>query len=155
MKKVYVVKGKSIKLKGVMTPGATTDKLTWSSSKKSVATVKNGKVTAKKKGKAKITVKATSGKKATCTVYVVKKAKKSTGISLKKKKTMKVGAWILLMPTIKPAKSTDKIKWKSSKPKVASVNAYGFVKAKKSGKATITVKTARGKKVKCVITVKK
>lgn len=154
-KKVYIVKGKSLKIKAVMTPSNTTDKLTWSSSKKSVATVKNGKIKAKKTGSTKITVKTSSGKKVTCKVYVVKKAKKSTSIKLNKKKvTIKKGNWVLLSPKMKPAKTTDTVKWKSSNKKVASVDSYGFVTGKKKGKATITATTKSGKKVKCKVTVK-
>ena len=154
-KKLYLLKGKSVKIKGVMAPSNTTDKITWSTSKKSVATVKNGKITAKKVGSAIITAKATSGKKANCKVYVVKKQKKSTSIKLNKTKaTVKVGAWILLSPTLSPAKSTDTVKWKSSDKKVAFVDAYGFVTGKKKGKAIIMATTSSGKKVKCTITVK-
>ncbi len=68
--KVCLVKGKSVKIKGVMAPASTTDKLTWSSSKKSVATVSNGKITAKKVGTATITATTSSGKKITCKVTV-------------------------------------------------------------------------------------
>ena len=70
-KKVTLKKGKSITLRATMTPKNSTDKLQWSSSKKKVAKVTSkGKVTAKKKGKAVITVKTSSGKKAKCTVVV-------------------------------------------------------------------------------------
>lgn len=49
----------------------------------------------------------------------------------------------------------DKIKsWKSSNKSVATVNKKGVVKAKRSGKATITVVTKAGKKAKCKIKVK-
>ncbi|MGD9560104.1 MAG: Ig-like domain-containing protein [Oscillospiraceae bacterium] len=47
-------------------------KLTWKSSDKKVATVKNGKITAKGKGKATITVSASNGKKAKLKVTVKK-----------------------------------------------------------------------------------
>lgn len=47
-----------------------------------------------------------------------------------------------------------KIKWTSSKKKVASVSAKGVVKAKKAGKTTITA-LMKGKKYKCKVTVKK
>ena len=90
--KLYLVKGKSIKIKGKLTPDQTTDKITWTTSKKSVATVKNGKIKAKKTGMAKITATATNGKKAVCKVYVVKKAIPSISVKLNKKKaTLKKG----------------------------------------------------------------
>lgn len=69
--KVTLAKGKSVTLKATMTPSSSTDKLTWTTSNKKVATVTSkGKVTAVKKGTATITVKTSSGKKATCKVTV-------------------------------------------------------------------------------------
>ena len=154
-KKVYIVKGSTISLKAVMAPSGTTDKIKWSTSKSYVATVKSGKVKAKKTGTAVITAKASSGKKATCKIYVVKKAKKAASVKLDKKKvSIKKGGWILLSAVLKPESATDTVNWKSSNKKVASVDAYGFVKAKKKGKATITVTTGNGKKVTCKVTVK-
>ena len=65
---LYVGKTTTLKVKG------TSKKVTWSSSNKKVATVnKKGKVTAKKKGTATITAKA-SGKKYKCKVTVKNKA---------------------------------------------------------------------------------
>ena len=62
VKKATLKKGKKFTLKVVTNPITTPDKVTFKSSKKSVATVTNkGVITAKKKGKATITVK--SGKK--------------------------------------------------------------------------------------------
>ena len=71
-KKTFKVKkGKSLKLKTSYAKGDKIKK--WKSSKKSVATVnKKGKIVGKKTGKARITVIMSSGKKATCTVKVVK-----------------------------------------------------------------------------------
>lgn len=67
-------KGKSYQLKAIVTPtNATNKKLTWSSNRKSVATVNSkGKVTAKKKGTALIKAIAKDGSKvsATCKVTV-------------------------------------------------------------------------------------
>ncbi|MBR1693772.1 MAG: Ig-like domain-containing protein, partial [Lachnospiraceae bacterium] len=66
-----IKKGKTLKLKATLTPKNSNDTLTYTSSKKSVATVnKKGVVTGKKKGTATITVKTSSGKKATCKVTV-------------------------------------------------------------------------------------
>ena len=47
----------------------------------------------------------------------------------------------------------QKLTYKSSDKKVASVNGKGVVKAKKNGKATITIKAGSLKKT-CKITVK-
>lgn len=53
-----------------------------------------------------------------------------------------------------PSSSKEKVTWRSSNSKVASVSASGLVKAKAPGNATITVKTAGGKKATCKITVR-
>lgn len=69
-KRVTLKKGKTLRLK-VKTTSQTTDTLTWKSSKKSVAKIDAyGYVTAIKAGKATITVRTTSGKKAQCTIVV-------------------------------------------------------------------------------------
>lgn len=49
--------------------------------------------------------------------------------------------------------NTGSVKWKSSKPAIASVDSKGQVTAKKAGKSTITA-TVDGKTLKCVVTVK-
>lgn len=66
--------GRTALLKATL-PGGTASKLTWSSSKKKVATVDSrGVVTAVAPGKAKITVKTFNGHSATCQVTVTKGA---------------------------------------------------------------------------------
>ncbi len=55
---------------------------------------------------------------------------------------------------VTPSDSVGTTKWKSSNKKVASVDKYGYVRAKKMGKATITVKRD-GKKAKCSVCVNK
>ncbi len=54
---------------------------------------------------------------------------------------------------LKLKNASGKIKWKSSKKSVASVSASGLVKAKKTGKTTVTV-TYKNKQYKCTVTVK-
>lgn len=64
---------KSQTLVATRNPVTATEKITWTSSNPKVATVNsNGKVTAKKSGKATITAKTSNGKKATCKVTVKK-----------------------------------------------------------------------------------
>ncbi|NLW79170.1 MAG: Ig domain-containing protein [Ruminococcaceae bacterium] len=69
---ITLKKGRKITLKATISPTNTTDKtLKWTSSNPKVAKVSaSGKVTALKKGKAKITVKTSNGKKYTCVVTV-------------------------------------------------------------------------------------
>ncbi len=73
---------------------------------------------------------------------------------LKKKLTIKKGKTIKLKPVLVPSSSRDKITYKTSNRKVASVSKKGVVKGKKAGKAKITVKAGKIKFV-CSLTVKK
>lgn len=79
-------------------------------------------------------------------------AKKITGIS--KKLTLKVKKKATLKPVVTPISNQNKITYKSSKTKVATVSKKGVITAKKAGKTTITV-TCGKVKVKCTVTVKK
>ncbi|MEI6602826.1 MAG: Ig-like domain-containing protein [Clostridia bacterium] len=149
--------GLTLQLTATVKPADATDKtVKWTTSNAKVATVTSaGKVTAKGKGSAKITVTTTSGSyKASCTVTVVQpvtsvKLNKATA-SILKGKTLKLLATVL--PT---TASNKKVTWKSSSTAIATVNTTGTVTAKKKGIATITVTTVDGKKTaKCKVTVK-
>ncbi len=79
-----------------------------------------------------------------------------TGVSLNKKSAYIVkGKTLTLKVTVKPKSATNqKVTWKSSNKKVATVNDKGVIKAIKKGTATITVTTKDGKKTaKCKVTV--
>lgn len=151
------IKGKGTKrLKAEVLPGnAANKKVSWRSSNNSVISVDaNGKVTAKKAGKATVTVRtADGGKEASCKITVTSvKAKK---ISLNKKsKTIYKGKTYQLKSSLKPSNATDKVVWTSSNKKAATVSRNGLVKAKKAGTATITAKISGKKKITCRITVK-
>lgn len=74
-----------------------------------------------------------------------------------KKRTLYVGkSFTLKVKSVKPAKASKAVTFKSSNTKVATVNSKGKVTGKKVGKATITVTSSSNKKVKatCKITVK-
>ena len=146
--------GKTLQLKAKLPSDTASNKITWTSSKKSVATVDaNGKVTAVKAGKAKITVKTFNGKKATCTVTVKNPAPKKVALN-EKKATLTVGETLELAAKLQPDNAISKLTWTSSNKNVAKVSTKGKVTAIKAGKAVITVKTANGKRAKCTITVK-
>ena len=80
------------------------------------------------------------------------KTKKITGI--KKKYTLKAKKTLKLKPVLTPKNSTQKITYKSSNKKVATVSSSGKVTAKKPGKTVITI-TSGSKKAKTTIIVKK
>lgn len=133
----------------------------WSSSNGKILTVnaKTGKVTAKKTGTAYVIVTMKSGATAKCKVKVQKKAVKTTKITVNKSKVTLVltGKKKVKTFTVKavknPITSPDKVTFKSSNKKVATVSSKGKITAKKKGTATITVKA--GKKTKKIkVTVK-
>ena len=151
-KKMTLLKGKSETLAVIRNPISATEKITWTSSNKKVATVSSkGKVTAKKAGTATITAKTSNGKKATCKVTV----KNATVKLAKTSGTVKVGKTLQIK-----IKSTfpkdDKVKsYKSSNKKVATVDKNGKVTGKKKGTANITVTMKSGAKATFKVTVKK
>ena len=120
-------------------------KVTWTSSKPSIATVSsNGVVTSKKAGTVTITAKA-FGKSVTKTIKVVEPSLKVTGsTSLYRGKTT----------TLKATTSyRTKVTWKSSKPSIATVSSSGVVTGKKAGTVYIYA-NAYGKSVKYKLTIK-
>lgn len=153
-KTIYIKKGSSHTLGIEVKPFDTTDKLTFKSSNTKVATVSSkGKITAKKTGTTKITI--TSGTKSvTITVKVVAKGNAATKLSVSKKKvSLKKGTSYSITPIVYPTTTTSRVTFKSSNTKVATVDKYGQVTAKKNGKSTITVKAGK-KTIKITVTVK-
>lgn len=130
--------------------------VSYTSSNRKVFTVdKNGKIKAgKKKGSAKLTITLKSGLKKTITVKVQKTTVKTKKIQgLQKTITLKKGTKTTLKPILNPLTSQQKIKYTSSRKKVATVSSRGVIKAKKAGKTTITVKSG-SKKYKITVNVK-
>lgn len=148
---VTLTPAKKITLTSTVSPNGT--KVTWKSSKTSVATVSStGVVTAKKAGTAVITATTSDGVKATCKV-TVKNAPKSIKLN-KSKVTIKKGKTYDLKYTITKNTYTALVKYSTSNKKVATVSSKGVIKAVKKGTAVITVKTDNGKVAKCKVTVK-
>jgi len=130
--------------------------VSYTSSNPKVFTVnKNGKIKAgKKKDHAVLTITLKSGLKKTVKVNVQKTAVKTKKIQgLSKTLTLKKGSSVKLKPVLKPLTSQQKLTYTSSNKKVVTVSSKGVVKAKKSGKVTITMKFG-SKKVKIKVTVK-
>lgn len=88
-----------------------------------------------------------SGAKATCSVKVQKGKVVTKKLTLSSKKlALQKGKKATLTVTRNPITATEKLTWTSSNKKVATVDKNGKVTAKKAGKATITVKSANGKR---------
>lgn len=120
--------------------------IVWTSSDESIATVKDGEVTALKIGEAIITATSEDGgKKATCKVTVIAKPVPVTGVSLNKQKArIFINDELTLTATITPEDATNKtITWTTSNASVATVK-NGAVKGISIGEADITVKTEDG-----------
>ena len=151
-KKVTLGVKEKVKLKAVKSPKSAVNKLSWSTSKKSVATVSKGVVTGRKPGKATISVKTSNGKIAKCKV-TVKKAPKSIKTTVSKK-TMKKGKTYQIKHKLTKKSASYKISYKSSSTKKATVSSTGLVKAKKRGTVTITLKTFNKKTATIKIKIK-
>lgn len=143
-------------LTATVTPSTVSQTVDWSSSKPSVASVSNGKVTAKAAGKTTITAKTTDGSNltASCTITVAKPSLKVNG-----KTTVKLKKSITL--TAKANGLKGKITWKLDKKgkkllklSKSTGNKVKLTAKKKTGKATLTI-SCGGKKVKKTIKVKK
>ena len=142
--------GETETITATVNPANAADKsVTWGSSDVSVATVSDGKVTAKKSGTAIITAKSGSCI-AECTVNISVDVE---SVTLDKTAlSLAVGETATLTATVKPDDASDKnVAWASSDESVAKV-ADGNVTAVKSGKATITAKCG-GKTAECAVTV--
>ncbi len=150
--------GASVALATEFVPQNTTNKgIIWHTSNDRVARVENGVVTALSKGMAVIT--ATSADNyavtATCSVTVVENVPaKSVSIKKPSSKKLNKGKTLKLKAVMKPSNATDRLTWKTSNNRIATVTQAGKVKAVGKGTATITVTTTSGKKAKIKITVK-
>ena len=142
----------TLQLTATVTPEAA---VTWKSSKKSVATVdEKGLVTPHKPGKATITAKA-GGKTAKVTVKVFDPAKPTKlTVNQGKKATLDIDRTLKLTAKLQPATAKSALTFKSSKPKVATVDESGLVKPLKEGTTKITITAKANKKAKATITVK-
>ena len=168
-------KGKSLKLKVSFKPKKTTQKkITWTSSKKSVARVsKKGVVKALKAGKATITAKVKgTKKKAVCKIQVVDQGAADTTVNplpvptndtTQKNQNQEItvnsiaispssmsiclGQTQQLQVNFEPAGVKDKrVKWESGDEKIATVSDNGLVTTNSVGKVTITATTVSGNK---------
>ena len=149
---------KTVELKTIVTGLMAGDSIaSCSSNNTKVATVSpTGKVTAKKAGKATITITLASGVSRSVVINVQKGAVKTSKISgVASKVTLEAGKSLALSPVITPVTTKDKLSYSSSNKKVATVSKSGVITAKASGKAKITIKSGSKKFVVTVTVPKK
>ena len=149
--------GETLQLKATLSPKKAASRLSWYTSRKTIATVsKKGLVKAKREGTATITVKTANGKTARVKVKVVDPYAPD-GVTLDKTGTveLKVGGKLQLNAALSPDGARSKLTWRSSRKSVAKVSSKGVVTAVKRGTATITVRTANGKKASVKVKVVK
>ena len=150
--------GESYKLTKTVSPTNASTSYTWSSSNTSVATVSNGKVTAKKAGTAYITVRTSNGKTATCKVTV-----KPAPTSVKTNPanvTLGVGETYTISESTNSGTyaNASNLKWSTSNSSVATVTKSSANKAtitaKGVGTAYVKITLYNGKTAQCKVTVK-
>ena len=126
------------------------------SANKKIATVDNkGNVKGVKAGKTTITLNFASGTSRTVTIAVQKKKVATSKLTVSERNvTLKVKGKRTLMALVSPITSKDKVTYKTSNKKVATVSKKGVITAKKAGKAVITVKAGK-KTVKVKVKVTK
>ena len=143
--------GEQTALVATVTPAEKQAALTWLSTDESVATVKDGVITAVAKGTA--TIYALIGEvEASCDVSVTDSPVKSITLD-KTELALFVGDTATLTATVEPESAAAlAIDWFSSNEEIASVNSKGEVTAIKAGTVTITAKI-ESVEAKCSVTI--
>lgn len=135
-----IAAGRKITLNLQISPvNASNKSLTWMTSNKKYATVKNGIVTTKKAGIGKkVTISAVSkdksGIRTKVTIKIMKHAVRKIRLKVKTK-TVKAGKKVTIQASIQTTgkKANKKLEWTSSNTTYATVNSKGVVKTKKAG----------------------
>ncbi len=158
---VEIYRGASAVFTAKVNPSTANQKVIWSSSDPKVASIENGKVYAKAKGTAVITVttadKGYNGKSFTASCKVTVRVKPESVKISASKSTIYTTQTLTLKATVSPSDSDFKtVKWTSSNTKVATVSSKGVVTATGKGSAVITATSTKDSKIKATykITVK-
>ena len=152
-----VKKGKTTKLSAKVSPAGAPQGVTWKTSDKKIATVSSkGVVTGVKAGKATITATSTANKKVKAAFTITVPGSKATKVTVTAPSTELSLTQKTMQLTAKatPADAAQEFTWKSSKPKVATVDENGMVTAVAAGTAKITATAKDGSKKKGTITIK-
>ena len=147
--------GRRLDLAATVLPDGASQRVTWTSSNRKIATVSSsGVVTARARGTVTITAKARgTNVSASCTVTVVNSTLPD-GISLGLNHVnMERFSTRQLTATVWPSTVDASVRWKSSRSSIVSVDKNGLLTAKKAGVATITCYSVKDKTVRATLTV--
>ena len=163
---IDMVKKQTANIVYSVVPADTTDSkdVTFTSSDETVATVNSdGKVTAKKAGKATVTITGANGIKATVTVNVSEIPVNEVVLSAQDE-IIEAGAKKAITATLKPENNTDDnqdVTWTTSDEKIAKVvvdnedSHKATIEGVAAGSAVITATAANGTKAECTVKVPK
>ena len=147
-------RGETVTLNAQISPSDASNKsVAWTSSDNRIASVVNGKITAKSNGTVTITARSSNGKTAACKVTVQPPASK---ITLNRSTLyLGVGEKFQLTSYVQNGTASEKRAFSSSGNHICHTSGTGLLTAKKEGTAYITVKTFNGKTAKCKVVVQK
>ena len=140
--------GDKISIDATITPtNATRQKLTWTSSNESIATVSYGTVTALKPGTVTITARSENGISASCTITISEKPVTVTKITLSKTfTTLYVGQTEKITVNLSPSNVSDKtVTWYSENQQIVTVTSDGVLKGVSVGTTEVSAKSSNGK----------
>lgn len=157
-------KGDTEDLTAAISPENATNKdVEWSSSNDSVVTVdQRGKVRAVSLGEAVVTAKSANGVEGKCEISVIIPCN-SIKITNKGSYSYTEGTYVTQINAgsthtfkyeLNPIGSTEKVKWTSADPAIATVDEKGTVTGIKAGTTRITAETQTGQKDSVCVTVK-
>lgn len=158
-------KGDTEDLTAAISPENATNKdVEWSSSNDSVVTVdQRGKVRAVSLGEAVVTAKSANGVEGKCEIsviipcYSIKITNKGSYYSNAEDDyvtQIDAGSTYTFKYELDPIGSTEKVKWTSADPAIATVDGNGTVTGIKAGTTRITAETQKGQKDSVCVTVK-
>jgi uncharacterized protein YjdB len=153
--------GRTVSVRPTFTPSRpTNNRVTWSSSDTTIATVNNnGAVRGVRTGAVTVSATTEDGNfTATTRVTVVESGLRVTGISLDRSEIAMIAGEdneVTLRATVLPSNATNRrVTWSSSDTSVATVNSSGRIRGIKNGTATITATTEDGGfTASCVVSV--
>ena len=152
----YVAKGKKIPLKATVAPAGASQKVSWKSSNRKIATVSaKGIVKGIRPGKVTITATSKANKKVTKSFTIEVKAKAVKKVTIYGKKDLDLAGTktVTLKAKATPKQAAQSFTWKSSNTGIATVSPKGKVTAKAPGTVNITATATDGSNKKKTVTI--